>query len=199
VFEWERRTQIVVSVVIVALIFGAGYKYATIAAVPDIEISAEQQQQQPEETMEIVVHITGAVEKPGVYVFNPGARVNDAVNKAVPLPEACLDAMNLAAVLEDGKRIEVPVKVVKAEQEQAPRGSGTTASVAAGQENPKINLNAATAQELDTLPGIGPAYAERIIAYRDQHGGFSSIEELQDIAGIGPKTYEKLKDMICIY
>lgn len=62
-----------------------------------------------------------------------------------------------------------------------------------------VNINTASASELDTLPGIGPAYAERIITYREEHGGFSNIEELQEVAGIGPKTYEKLKDMITTY
>lgn len=195
-FDWERRTQIVLFVLIGALIFGVGYKYARVKAVPEIEVGAEQPQEEESGT-EIVVHVAGAVEKPGVYVFAPGARVNDAVNKALPLPEANLDAMNLAAVLEDGKRIEVPLKGVSG---SSPEGnSGTATAGAGGQEGAKINLNTASAEQLDTLPGIGPAYAARIIAYRDEHGGFSTIEELQDIAGIGPKTYERLKDLVCTY
>ena len=200
VFEWERRTQIVVFVLMGALVFGAGYKYATVAAVPSIEISTEQQQEQPEVSREIVVHVAGAVEKPGVYVFASGARVNEAVNKAVPLPGALLDAINLAAVLEDGKRIEVPKEDLSGNQGNAPLGNpGITATVSGQQEGAKINLNLATMEQLDTLPGIGPAYAERIITYREEHGGFSDIEELQDISGIGPKTYERLKELVCTY
>lgn len=197
-FDWERKTQIVVVVLICALVFGAGYKYATVAAVPDIEVSTEEQDTQTENSGEIVVHVAGAVEKPGVYVFETGARVNDAVTKAVPLAEAYLDAMNLAAVLEDGKRIEVPIKNPSGNPEVASGSTAGGAIVDQG-EGGKINLNLASVEQLDTLPGIGPAYAERIIAYREEHGGFSNIEELQDIVGIGPKTYEKLKDMVCTY
>lgn len=199
-FDWERRTQIVVLVLIGALVFGAGYKYATIAAVPPIEVSTEQQREQPETDNEIVVHVAGAVENPGVYVFEAGARVNDAVNKAVPLPGALLDVINLAAVLEDGKRIEVPWGDLSGnEGNMAFSGESRIVTVSGKQEGAKINLNLATKEQLDTLPGIGPAYAERIIAYREEHGGFSSIEELQDISGIGPKTYERLKDLVCTY
>ena len=182
-------------VLIGALVFGAGYKYATRAAVPEIEVASEQTQEQ-QSSPQVVVHITGAVEKPGVYVFDSGTRVNDAVGKAVPLPEANLDIMNLAAVLEDGKRLEVPAKDLSGNVQGPASDPGKGLEEEAGG---KINLNGASAEELDTLPGIGPAYAERIIAYREEHGGFSSIEELQDIAGIGPKTYEKLKDMVCTY
>jgi len=198
VFDWERRTQIVVVILICALVFGAGYKYATVAAVPDIEVSTEPQQEQDQETGEVVVHVAGAVEKPGVYVFETGARVNDAVSKAGPLPEAWLDAINLAALLEDGKRIEVPKKSSAGDQEATSAGVGSVPLPDQGEDG-KINLNIASPEQLDTLPGIGPAYAERIIAYRKEHGGFSSIEELKDIPGIGPKTYEKLKDMVCTY
>ncbi|MGI6554346.1 MAG: helix-hairpin-helix domain-containing protein [Bacillota bacterium] len=195
-FDWERRTQIVVLVLLGALVFGIGYKYAKVTAVPVVEISAENTQEQ-EGKEEIFVHVTGAVEKPGVYAFESGARVNDAVARAVPLPEADLNLMNLAAVLEDGKRIEVPV------MRQGDDGQGMALSSSAQDNVPanggKININTASAAELDTLPGIGPAYAERIIQYREKQGGFSSIEELQDVSGIGPNTYERIKDLVCIY
>lgn len=196
-FDWERRTQIVVFVLIGALLFGIGYKYAKITAMPDIVVSSGQAGEKEEETSQIIVHVTGAVEKPGIYELESGARVNDAVAMAIPLPEANLGLINLAAVAEDGKRIEVPYK-----QESIQDGRTSSSSPPSGfkvSEPGRINLNAATVEELDTLPGIGPAYAERIIKYREENGGFSSIEELQDIAGIGPKTYEKLKDMVCVY
>lgn len=105
-FDWERRTQIIVLVLIGALLFGGGYKYAKITSADRVEIT--EQSGQGEASPKIYVHVAGAVEKPGVYSFDAGARVNDAVSRAVPLPEANLEGMNLAAVLEDGKRIEVP-------------------------------------------------------------------------------------------
>lgn len=197
---WERKTQIIVLALVCSLVFGIGYKYAKISAVPKIEVTSQSPEEQQTKEEDIVVHVTGAVGQPGVYILKSGARVNDAVQKAEPLPEANLDAINLAALLEDGKRIEVPLKGQSQESgggsESASKGN-TSGSI--GAEDDKINLNLASLEELDTLPGIGPAYAERIVAYRDEHGGFSSTEELQDIAGIGPKTYERLKDLVCTY
>lgn len=198
--NWERRTQIIILVLVASVVFGIGYKYAKISAVPVIEVSSPQDEEEKKEN-DIVVHVAGAVGQPGVYVFKSGARVNDAVLKADPLPEANLDAINLAAVLEDGIRIQVPIQgpapgTEGGSQEAALKGSNPGAS---GNTGGKINLNLASMEELDTLPGIGPAYAERIIAYREENGGFSNPEELQDIAGIGPKTYERLKDMVCTY
>lgn len=195
-YDWDRKTQIVVLVLIGALLFGGGYKYAKRTAVPEIEVVSEEADEK-ESSSQVTVHVAGAVEKPGVYVFEAGGRVNDAVNKAVPLPEADLDMMNLAAVLEDGKRIEVPAENSTGDPQIIASAGGIQGKTLG--EGGKININSASPEQLDTLPGIGPAYAERIIAYREEHGGFSSIEELQDIAGIGPKTYERLKDMVCIY
>lgn len=195
-FDWERRTQIVVLVLLGALIFGVGYKYGRMTAVPQIEVTAEDTEEE-EESQKICVHVAGAVEKPGVYTFEAGARVNDAVTRAVPLPEADLNLINLAALLEDGKRIEVPVKGASDNNQGTLLGNSVQGNMAANRG--KVNINTASLAELDTLPGIGPAYAERIIRYREENGGFSSIEELQDIAGIGPKTYERLKDLVCVY
>lgn len=200
-FDWERRTQIILMVLVGAILFGVGYKYAKVTSASQVEITQEQDGQ-GEGGSKIYIHIAGAVEKPGVYLFDDGARVNDAVTKAVPMPEADMDRMNLAALLEDGQRIEVPAKEVLTGEGLSLEGMasapGLSSKLSDGTSG-TININSATAEELDTLPGIGPAYAERIIAYREEHGGFSDIEELQEVSGIGPKTYEKLKDMVSIY
>lgn len=202
-FDWERRTQIIVFVLVGALLFGGGFKLAKMDSAPTLEIIGEQEWQEESQPDKIYVHVAGAVKNPGVYTFDSGARVNDAVKEALPLPEAYLDGLNLAALLEDGVRVEVPVNPALA------AGSEDAAAVLSGRPAPnlaasgagsgKVNINTATAEELDTLPGIGPAYAERIISYREEHGSFSSIEELQEVSGIGPKTFEKLKDMVSIY
>lgn len=194
-FDLERRTQIIVLVLIGALLFGGGYKYAKINSAERVEITAQQEGQE-EAAAKVYVHVAGAVEKPGVYVFDAGSRVNDAVSRAVPLPGANLESMNLAALLEDGKRIQVPGNETP---EENPVTSASAAGNSLSTSSGMVNINTASASELDTLPGIGPAYAERIITYREEHGGFSNIEELQEVAGIGPKTYEKLKDMITTY
>lgn len=203
-FDWERRTQIIVLVLVGALLFGGGFKLAKMDSASTVEISGEQEGQEESQPDKIYVHVAGAVKNPGVYIFDSGARVNEAVKEALPLPEAYLDGLNLAALLEDGVRIEVPVNPALAAgtpEDAAAVLSGRAAPnlFASGGGSGKVNINTASAAELDTLPGIGPAYAERIISYREEHGSFSSIEELQEVSGIGPKTFEKLKDMVSIY
>lgn len=143
-----------------------------------------------EEVSELKVHVAGAVKRPGVYVFQPNDRVEDVVSIAEPLPEADLDALNLAAYLRDEQRIYVPFR-----QE----GGGGAFPVSAGSpagEKGKINLNTAGKEELMTLPGIGPALAERILNYRTDQGPFKSVEELKQVSGIGEKRYQDLKDLV---
>jgi competence protein ComEA len=135
---------------------------------------------------DVVVDVTGAVREPGVYRLPSGARVTDAVQRAGGAGgDALLEAINLAARLADGQQIVVPERV-----------PGSSASVAAagtaGDEGP-ISLGTATAEQLDTIEGIGPVTAEDIIGFRDQHGGLSSIEQLDQISGIGPATMEALR------
>lgn len=174
---------------------------------------------------EIVVYVSGAVEKAGLVHLPLDARLNDALKEAKPLPEANLDLMNPAEKLKDGQKITVPVKPrVNPEMNPGVLGTnGTTvqqvpgasnASVSAtlpaqstqqgsmtlptsqNSSNGKININTAGAAELDRLPGIGPAFAERIIQYRTENGPFSKPEDLQNVSGIGAKTYEKMASMV---
>lgn len=143
----------------------------------------------------IYVHVGGAVERPGLYEVGDGARVNDAVRAAGgPTKDADLDGLNLAAKVRDGDKILVPGRTSEA---PAPGGAPGAASQGA-ESSGLVNLNAATIADLETLPGIGPALAERIIAYRTEHGGFRRIEDLQEVAGIGPKKFEDLKDLVTV-
>jgi competence protein ComEA len=129
-------------------------------------------------TRDVVVHVAGAVARPGVYRLPVGSRVADAVKRAGGLtPGAEEDTINLAARLADGQQVVVPA-----------RGGGA----AAGEEGP-ISLGSATAEELDEIEGIGPVTAEKIVEFREQHGGLSSVEELDEISGIGPSTMEALR------
>jgi competence protein ComEA len=133
---------------------------------------------------DVVVHVAGAVNRPGVYRLPAGARVTDAVERAGgATPRALSDAVNLAARLADGQQIVVP--------EASPRGA-VAGSVAAPGEGP-IGLGTATVEQLDTIEGIGPVTAQEIVEFRDQHGGLSSIEQLDQISGIGPATMEALR------
>jgi competence protein ComEA len=132
---------------------------------------------------EVVVDVTGAVLRPGVYRMPAGSRVDDAVARAGgAAPRAELEAINLAARLADGQQVVVP--------EAAP--GGPAASVAEAEEGP-ISLGAATAEQLEEIEGIGPVTAGDIIAFRDEHGGLSSIDQLDQVAGIGPATMESLR------
>lgn len=132
-------------------------------------------------TRDVVVHVAGAVGRPGVYRLPAGARVTDAVRRAGGLaPGAQGDAINLAARLSDGQQVVVP-------------GRGAAGAATAPGEAGPISLGSATAEQLDEIEGIGPVTAQNIIEFRDQHGGLSSIDELDQISGIGPSTMEALR------
>jgi competence protein ComEA len=134
---------------------------------------------------DVVVDVTGAVARPGVYRLPAGARVTDAVERAGGASAAAqLEAINLAARLADGQQVVVP--------KAGPGGVPMTTAGGAGEEGP-IGLGTATVEQLDTIDGIGPVTAEKIIEYRDQHGGLSSVEELDRVSGIGPATMESLR------
>jgi competence protein ComEA len=160
----------------------------------------------------IAVHVIGAVPRPGLYEFSEGARIQDAIDAAGGLlSTANADAVNLAALLTDGQQLNIPYKSGSEPADDASSlelpGSPDTndsssdnggASSGAPSNNELININTATLEELDTLPGIGPALAQRIIDYRTENGPFSTIEEIMDVSGIGPSTFENIKDLITI-
>lgn len=144
------------------------------------------------------VYICGAVNCPGVYEVSANARVYEAVTLAGGCTaEAAMEAVNQARVLADGEQLRIPTK-----QEMELAGTSQTQPVVedvGGQSASKgINLNTASAEELVTLKGIGTSRAQAIIAYREEHGGFKDTEELMNISGIGERTYQKLKEEICV-
>jgi competence protein ComEA len=142
----------------------------------------------------VLVHVAGMVRRPGVYTLRSGARVADAVERAGGArPKADLSAVNLASKLEDGRQVLVPRRV-----------AGGVAAVAAGGGVPgatgapaqPIDLNTATLEQLDTLDGVGPATAQKILDYRNEHGGFGSVDELDQVSGIGEKRLAALRDHV---
>ena len=140
---------------------------------------------------DVVVDVTGAVAKPGVYRLPEGSRVDEAVQRAGGATgKAELDSLNLAARLADGQQVVVPERVPG-----APPGVPAAAGVGAEEEGP-ISLSTATAAELDTIDGIGPVTAEDIIKFREEHGGLSSVDQLDQISGIGPATMEALSERL---
>jgi competence protein ComEA len=138
---------------------------------------------------DLVVDVTGAVARPGVYRMPVGSRVNDAVRRAGgPTGRAQLEAINLAARLADGQQVVVP--------ERGPAGSAISAAGVAATEEGPISLGTATAEQLDTIDGIGPVTAADIIDFREQHGGLASVEQLDQVPGIGPATMESLRERL---
>lgn len=132
-------------------------------------------------SQDVVVHVAGAVARPGVYRLPAGSRVTDAVRRAGGFGRgANRDAINLAARLSDGQQVVVP------------RPGSTPAAPGAAQTGP-ISLGSATAEQLDQVEGIGPVTAQKIIEFRDQHGGLSSIDQLDEVDGIGPSTMQTLR------
>ncbi len=134
----------------------------------------------------LVVYVSGAVVRPDVYTLAESSRLKDALLAAGgPSPEADLSALNLALALQDGQQVHVPAVG------EAPPPAGPQPQAAGA-----LDVNAATAAELENLPGIGPVLAERIISYRRDHGHFAAVESLVHVPGIGPAAMEKIKPYV---
>jgi competence protein ComEA len=154
----------------------------------------------------IAVHVIGAVPRPGLYEFAEGARIQDAVNAAGGLlAGANVENINLAALLEDGQQLTIPFKTGEEPSltSEDPNDDNTlilpglTEEPQSSQENADlININTASVEELDSLPGIGPTIAQRIIDYRDENGPFLNIEDILNVSGIGPSTFDNIKELI---
>lgn len=144
----------------------------------------------------LVVHVDGCVASPGVYeLAGPDLRVNDAVEAAGGLlPEADTSQMNLAAGLSDGQKVLVPARAEEGAAAAAP-GGGAASQTDAGS---LVNINLATADQLQALSGVGEATARAIVEDREAHGPFSSVEDLMRVSGIGQKKFDKLKGQICV-
>ncbi len=173
-------------VVVVMAAVSVAFGVVRTASTPVEEIPYAEPSAQP---AALYVHVFGAVAQPGLYRLTDGARVVDVVAAAGGLlSDADSGAVNLARLLTDGEQLYVPVRgEVPAEAAPgAPPGDG------------RVNLNTADAAALDTLPRIGPAMAERILAWRDENGRFTSVEDLLAVPGIGEKMLEGLRDRVTV-
>ncbi|GAA3560292.1 ComEA family DNA-binding protein [Amycolatopsis ultiminotia] len=138
-------------------------------------------------TSKLVVSVIGHVRKPGLVTVPAGSRVADALRAAGDAePGTDLSGINLARKLTDGEQLAVGLPVAQ------------TAAAGAGAAPGKIDLNSATPDQLDTLPGVGEVTAQRIVEWRTQHGGFTSVEQLRDVDGIGESKFEKLREQVAV-
>ena len=142
----------------------------------------------------LVVHVVGAVRRPGLFRLAEGARVADAVARAGgATPRADLAGLNLAAPLVDGTQVLVPRRADR----HAPGAVGSPGAAGTpGTVLSRISLSSATAEELEALPGVGPITAQKILDYRAEHGPFASVEDLDAVPGIGPTRVEQLRDLV---
>lgn len=162
-------------------LLGAG---AATSSEAEVALGAEAIRAAP--TSPVVVHVVGAVQRPGLYRLARGKRVADAVARAGgATAKAELALINLAALVSDGQQIVVPA-----------RASPGAASAAGDAPGGPVHLNSATIEQLDALPGVGPVTAQKIVDYREKHGAFSSVRELDAIPGIGPARLEQLTELV---
>ncbi len=148
----------------------------------------------------LVVHVAGKVRRPGVLRLSPGSRVGDALTAAGgPLGGVDLSTLNLARPLADGEQVLVGVTGPPGAPAAAPGGGGVAGTGGAGQAGIGIvDLNTATVEQLDALPGLGPVLAERIIEYRTERGRFESVDELREVTGIGERKFADLDDRVTV-
>ena len=220
--RFTKKQKIIIGIFIVVVAIVAIYysykqenNFLEEAENLEIENQAKEGAEESEETTEkekIIVHISGAVQNEGIVELESGSRVADAIEKAGGLKEnAYMDEINLAYQLEDGEKIHIPTveeqkekenQESKVENESATGSDGTTSRSSNSSINNgsqiKININTATEEELDTLPGIGPSTATKILDYRKEKGKFKTIEEIKEVSGIGESKYEKIKDKITV-
>ena len=154
----------------------------------------------------VIIHITGSVKNPGIVKLKEGSRIEDAIEAAGGLTEnADITKVNLAYVVEDGTKIKIPSASEEdiGDEDIIDSKSGDNIiieenTLSSNNSTQTININKATEKEFETLPGIGPSLASKIIEYRNQNGKFESIEDIKNVNGIGDNKYEKIKDLITV-
>jgi len=186
----DRRRLLVMAVALVAVLALAGrtlLRPSHASVPPPVRVARAAA---PAKAAQLFVDVVGAVRRPGLYRLPDGARVADAVRRAGgPTPKAQLELVNLAARVADGEQVVVPRR--GAVGAVAP-GGGSGSTAPAG----PVHLNSATLEQLDALPGVGPVTAQKIMDYRQQHGGFGSVDELDAVPGIGPARLADLRSLV---
>ena len=190
--QFVREHLVVVGIVVLSGCLWGGYSMfqartapvAVAAPAASVQISVPQPSPSPSAT--VLVHVLGEVRKPGVVSLPEGSRVQDAITAAGGLTSRAKPGdLNLAARVSDGAQLVIGRSGSQVRTTNASTSTGTTADVT-------VDLNTATVEQLDTLPGVGPVTAQKILAWRSAHGRFRSVAELQEVDGIGPKSYAEI-------
>lgn len=183
----SRRHALLAVAGALVLLIVAGRQLAGAGAPPPARPVVVAAESGPGARPGLLVHVVGAVRRPGLYRLRADARIDDAVRRAGGATRnADLALVNLAAPLADGAQVVVPRR-----QPAGPQGSGSV-----GPAEGPVHLNTATLEQLDALPGVGPATAQRILDYRQENGAFSTVDELDAVSGIGPARLEQLRDLV---
>ncbi|MFX3624462.1 MAG: helix-hairpin-helix domain-containing protein [Ectobacillus sp.] len=184
--QYKKWFAFIFAAIAIVSLFYWQTKGEETAAVSYTENPKQEEQTEEEKESSVVVDIKGAVRNEGVYELPAGTRVKEAVEKAGGLlPEADTATVNLAQFVHDQMLVHIPRK-------------GEKPHMPAATVQQKIAINIASKEELQNIPGIGPAKAERIIRYREEHGPFRKVEDLLEVEGIGEKSLEKIKEQIVV-
>jgi competence protein ComEA len=187
----SRGRAIAGAVLLVAALFVAGRYLAGAGSARETRAVAQPAELRAAPTPRLVVHVVGAVRRPGLYRLQDGSRIADAVRRAGGATRrADLSLVNLAAPVSDGSQVMVPRRAPPVAPGAPPAGPGTSAPAG------PLHLNTATVDQLDELPGVGPVTAQKIVDYRTEHGAFSSVDDLDAIPGIGPARLEQLRELV---
>lgn len=203
----KQKIIVVVLIIIMCIVIGyyiisktEKYDYSDIEKISNI---IEEDQEVDDNIIEnkIVIHITGEVEEEGVIELEKGARISDAIEEAGgTTKEADLSNVNLAYSLSDGQKVKIPNINEKDEEIIVVEEKAGDNIIIEGNKSKeeKININKAAQTEIETLPGIGPSTALKIITYRNEHGEFKNIEDIKNVSGIGDSKFENIKEYICV-
>lgn len=203
----KQKIIVVVLIIIMCIVIGyyiisktEKYNYSDIEKISNI---IEEDQEVDDNIIEnkIVIHITGEVEEEGVIELEKGARISDAIEEAGgTTEEADLSNVNLAYSLSDGQKVKIPNINEKDEEIIVVEEKAGDNIIIEGNKSKeeKININKAAQTEIETLPGIGPSTALKIITYRNEHGKFKNIGDIKNVSGIGDSKFENIKEYICV-
>ena len=204
-FDKKKRNTVFGVIILLILVFSISgmlfreQRYELEESESYTEIEKNTEGENIEVSSEVIVYISGAVKNPGVITMTSEDRLSDAIKMVGGTTgKADLNAINLAEKLIDGKQYIVPVKGENISVSSGGNRRGMEMGGGTSENGSILNINTATVEQLDALPGVGEATANKIISYREENGSFKSIEDLKNVKGIGDKKFEDLKDLITV-